>query len=205
MRNSRWDCKNDQCSTSKTKRCQRRSSWYASNVSDLRPELPQGRAAGNRLSGLGTQCGRPLRLGEGESPLRNDHMRAKLELPSPMAIGSPLLLGGGGLRGVAAAPAPLTATGAGAGGNDDAGAPRLLDLHELFGIHGLLTGNQKNLVPASVSSKLCVPAGEAGVANGRLRRARLSWRPLGEELLMQSRDYLMSGASPGVQVRVACY
>jgi hypothetical protein len=136
-----------------------------------------------------------LEAGDGESPLR---MVTAREVELRMPDGSPLLLGGGGLRG-GAVPAPLPpAAGAGAGGADAAAAPRLLDLHELFGIHGLLTGNQKNLVPESVSSKLYVPAGEAGVAMANLA-ARLGLETTGITLPIAIPDV---GASP-VQVRSA--
>jgi hypothetical protein len=136
-----------------------------------------------------------LEAGEGESPLR---MITAREIELRMADGSPLLLGGGGLRaGAGVSPASPTAE-AGAGGSDAEGAPRLLDLHELFGIHGLLTGNQRNLVPQSVSSKLYVPAGESGVAMANLA-ARLGLETTGITLPIAIPDV---GASP-VQVRSA--
>jgi hypothetical protein len=106
--------------------------------------------------------------GEGESPLR---MITAREIELRMPDSSSLLLGGGGLRPGASIVAAAASGGAGAGGDGGEGgtaAPRLLDLHELFGIHGLLTGNQRNLVPQSVSTKLYVPAGESGVAMANL-------------------------------------
>lgn len=136
-----------------------------------------------------------LKAGEGESPLRTVTAR---EVELRMANGSPLLLGGGGLRVGAGALAASPAAGAGAGGGDAAGAPRLLDLHEIFGIHGLLTGNQKNLVPESVLSKLYVPAGDAGIAMANLA-ARLGLETIGITLPIAIPDI---GVSP-VQVRSA--
>jgi hypothetical protein len=136
-----------------------------------------------------------LEAGEGgESPLR---MITAREVELRMADGSPLLLGGGGFRGGAAAAAPAAGTGGG-GGGDATAAPRLLDLHELFGIHGLLTGNQKNLVPESVSSKLYVPAGESGIAMANLA-ARLGLETTGIALPIALPDM---GTST-VQVRTA--
>jgi hypothetical protein len=136
-----------------------------------------------------------LEAGEGESPLR---MITAREVELRMADGAPLLLGGGGLRGVVGTPSAPPAGGGGAVGGDAAGGPRLLDLHELFGIHGLLTGNQKNLVPESVSSKLYVSAGEAGVAMANLA-ARLGLETIGITLPIAVPDM---GASP-VQVQSA--
>ena len=70
---------------------------------------------------------------------------------------------------VAARNAPATTAAAAAGGGgDDAGAPRLLDLKDLYGIKGLLTGNTRKLVPESVPTKLYVPAGEPGIAMANL-------------------------------------
>lgn len=134
-----------------------------------------------------------LDAGEGESPLR---MITAREIELRMADGSPLLLGGGGLRTGAGATAAAPAAGNGTGGGDAAGGPRLLDLHELFGIHGLLTGNQKNLIPESVSSKLYVPAGEPGIAMANLA-ARLGLETTGITLPIALPD---TGAST-VQVR----
>jgi hypothetical protein len=136
-----------------------------------------------------------LDAGEGESPLR---MITAREVELRMPDGSPLLLGGGGLRAGAGVPAAPLANEGGTGGGDAAGAPRLLDLHELFGIHGLLTGNQRNLVPQSVSSKLYVPAGESGVAMANLA-ARLGLETTGITLPIAIPDV---GASP-IQVRSA--
>jgi len=136
-----------------------------------------------------------LEADEGESPLR---MITAREVELRMADGAPLLLGGGGLRGGVGTPSAPPAGGGGAGGGDAAGGPRLLDLHELFGIHGLLTGNQKNLVPQSVSSKLYVPAGASGVAMANLA-ARLGLETIGITLPIAIPDV---GASP-VQVRSA--
>jgi Zinc carboxypeptidase len=116
--------------------------------------------------------------GEGESPLR---MITAREIELRMPDGFSLLLGGGGLRPGAVVVGAAPSGGAGAGGDGGEGGattPRLLDLHELFGIHGLLTGNQRNLVPQSVSAKLYVPAGESGVAMANLA-ARLGLETTG--------------------------
>jgi Zinc carboxypeptidase len=129
-----------------------------------------------------------LETGEGESPLKAITAR---EIELRMADGNLLLLAGGGVRAGAATQTPTPA-----GGGGDAGTPRLLDLHELFGIHGLLTGNQKNLVPESVSSKLYVPAGEPGIAMANLA-ARLGLETTGITLPIALPD---TGTSP-VQVR----
>ena len=132
--------------------------------------------------------------GEGESPLR---MITAREIELRMSDGFSLLLGGGGLRPGATAVAAAPSTGAGGdGGEGGAAAPRLLDLHELFGIRGLLTGNQRNLIPQSVSSKLYVPAGESGVAMANLA-ARLGLETTGITLPIAQPD---SGTST-VQVR----
>ncbi|MGH9596798.1 MAG: hypothetical protein ACRD3K_08390, partial [Edaphobacter sp.] len=134
-----------------------------------------------------------LEAGDGESPL---HAVTAREIELRMADGTPLLFVGGGLRGNAGA--QVAAPAGGAGGGDASATPRLLDLHELYGIHGLLTGNQKNLVPESVSSKLYVPAGERGIAMANLA-ARLGLETIGITLPIA---LPASGASP-VQVQSA--
>lgn len=60
---------------------------------------------------------------------------------------------------VQSAPAPA---------GDEAAGVHLLDLHELYGIHGLLHGSAKKMVPESVPTKLYVPAGAAGTAMANL-------------------------------------
>jgi hypothetical protein len=134
-----------------------------------------------------------LEVGEGESPL---HTITAREVELRMADGTPLLLGGGGMRGNVGPQG--TAPAAGAGGGDASTAPRLLDLHELYGIHGLLTGNQRNLVPESVSSKLYVPSGIPGIAMANLA-ARLGLETIGITLPIAQPA---SGTSP-VQVQSA--
>ena len=134
-----------------------------------------------------------LEAGEGESPLR---MVTAREVKLRMADGAPLLLGSGGIRG--AAVAPTVASTGGGGGGDAATGPRLLDLHELFGIHGLLTGNQRNLVPESVTSKLYVPAGDPGIAMANLA-ARLGLETIGITLPIA---LPVTGTSP-VQIQSA--
>src|SRR3984885_11654720 len=115
---------------------------------------------------------------EGESPLRAITAR---EVELRMATGPPLVLSGGGLRVGAGTQVATSPAETGARGGDATEPPRLLDLHELFGIHGLLTGNQKKLVPESVSSKLYVPAGEPGIAMANLA-ARLGLETTGVTL-----------------------
>lgn len=110
---------------------------------------------------------------QGESALRA--IRAH-EVELLMADGTSLLLPGGGAGAAAMTGAP--AAGAAQNGADAGAAPRLLDLHELYGIHGLLTGNQRKLVPESVAAKLYVPAGEAGVEMANLA-ARLGLETTG--------------------------
>ena len=137
-----------------------------------------------------------LDSGEGESPLRSITAR---EIEFRMSSGLPIILPGGGLRsGVGTQSMPSSAPEAGSRGEDASEAPRLLDLHELFGIHGLLTGNQKKLVPESVSSKLYVPAGEPGIAMANLA-ARLGLETTGITLPIALPDV---GAST-VQVRTS--
>lgn len=112
---------------------------------------------------------------EGESPLRTIHAR---EVELLMPDGTSLLFPAGG----AAAPNTAVVSVAGAGGQnaeDDAGnPPRLLDLHELYGINGLLSGSKKKLVPDSVSAKLYVPAGSPGIEMANLA-ARLGLETTG--------------------------
>ncbi|HEY4354225.1 MAG TPA: M14 family metallopeptidase [Acidobacteriaceae bacterium] len=103
-----------------------------------------------------------LEPGEGESPL---HEITAREVVLRMSDGSVVALAGSTAR-VAAPAAP--AAGAGGAGGGDEGAVRLLDLHQLYGIHGLLNGGQKKLIPESVASKLYVPAGDAGIAMANL-------------------------------------
>ena len=105
-----------------------------------------------------------LTSGEGEPPLRGVRAReVKLFLPD----GAPLLLSGGGpAPGNAVAQAQAPAAGGGEG--EGAGGPRLLDLHELYGIHGLLNGSQRKLVPETVAAKLYVPAGAIGIEMANL-------------------------------------
>jgi hypothetical protein len=131
-----------------------------------------------------------LVVDEGESPLRAITAR---EIKLLMPDGSPLLLGGGGIRGGVTAQAAAPPAG---GGGDAADGPRLLDLHELYGIHGLLTGNQKKLVPESVAAKLYVPAGEPGIAMANLA-ARLGLETTGITLPIA---LPATGASP-VQIQ----
>ena len=132
---------------------------------------------------------------EGESPLRAITAR---EVELRMATGLPLVLSGGGVRVGAGTQVATSPAETGARGGDTTEPPRLLDLHELFGIHGLLTGNQKKLVPESVSSKLYVPAGEPGIAMANLA-ARLGLETTGITLPIALPDV---GAS-AVQVRSA--
>jgi hypothetical protein len=93
---------------------------------------------------------------EGESPL---HGLAVRELQLRFGSAPPLTIAvAGGRAGgelAAAAPAP---------GGEGSGEAHLLDLHEIYGIHGLLSGTPKKLVPEAVASKFYVPAGEAGMA-----------------------------------------
>ncbi len=114
-----------------------------------------------------------LTTGEGEPPLRSVHAR---EVKLLMSNGTPLLLGGGG--GPVTSVVAAVPTAGGAEGEDAAGGPRLLDLHQLYGIHGLLTGSKKKLVPESVATKLYVPAGDAGIQMANLA-ARLGLETTG--------------------------
>ena len=105
---------------------------------------------------------------EGESPLHNLAIR---ELEIRFATTGPLTLA------VAGRPVPPASTPA-----SPAAAPgeeaRLLDLRDLYGIKGLLTGTPKKLVPESVAAKLYVPAGEPGTAMANLA-ARLGLETTG--------------------------
>ncbi|HEY9137785.1 MAG TPA: hypothetical protein VIM67_05890, partial [Terriglobus sp.] len=131
-----------------------------------------------------------LSAGEGEAPLRGISAREiKLLMP-----GSAPIVVAGSTPARAAAVAPAAADAAGSGG-DAAAGPRLLDLRELYGIHGLLTGNQKKLVPESVAAKLYVPAGDAGIAMANLA-ARMGLETTGITLPIALPEI---GASP-VQV-----
>ena len=95
---------------------------------------------------------------EGESPLRTIAAR---EIQLRFAAAPALTIG------LAARAAPVAAAAAPAGGGD-AGTPRLLDLKDIYGIKGLLSGTPKMMVPDSVPTKLYVPAGEAGIAMANL-------------------------------------
>jgi len=103
-----------------------------------------------------------LSAGEGEAPLRGISAR---EIKLLMSGSAPIVVAGSTPARAAAVPVAADAAG---GGGDAASGPRLLDLRELYGIHGLLTGNQKKLVPESVAAKLYVPAGDAGIAMANL-------------------------------------
>ncbi len=124
---------------------------------------------------------------EGEPPLRNVHARVvKLLFPD----GVPLLLAGGGNGAGAATTA--AATPAGGAEDEDANEPLLLDLHQLYGIHGLLKGSPKKLVPESVAAKLYVPEGEAGIQVANLA-ARMGLETIGITLPLA---FPATGASP---------
>jgi hypothetical protein len=163
---------------------------YQSGQAGIRRAVLQVSGSGDTAS-----IKKALDSDEGESPLR---MITAREIELRMADGSTLMLGGGGLRtGTATASAATApASGGGGEGGEGAGAPRLLDLHELFGIRGLLTGNQRNLVPQSVASKLYVPAGDSGIAMANLA-ARLGLETTGITLPIALPD---TGTST-VQVR----
>ena len=109
---------------------------------------------------------------EGESPLRNIAAR---EVQLRFANAAPLTLAIAAGR---AAPSPPSAAAPAGGGGDDAAEPRLLDLKDLYGIKGLLSGTPKKLVPESVATKLYVPAGEPGIAMANLA-ARLGLETTG--------------------------
>jgi hypothetical protein len=108
---------------------------------------------------------------EGETPLRGIAAR---ELQLRFASAAPLTLVIAGARTSAGAPAAAAAP-AGAG---PAAEARLLDLKDIYGIHGLLSGTPKMLVPESVPTRLYVPAGEPGVAMANLA-ARLGLETTG--------------------------
>ena len=112
---------------------------------------------------------------EGESPLRT--IRAR-EVELLMPDGTSLLLPGGGQAPGANAGTAAQAAGGGRDESDSTTPARLLDLHQLYGIHGLLNGNEKKLVPESVAAKLYVPAGAAGVEMANLA-ARLGLETTG--------------------------
>jgi hypothetical protein len=112
---------------------------------------------------------------EGESPLRTVHAR---EVEVIMSDGTSLLFPAGGAAAAGAAVLPA-AIGGGPNTGDDSGNPaRLLDLHEIYDINGLLSGSKKKLVPESVSAKLYVPAGLPGVEMANLA-ARLGLETTG--------------------------
>jgi hypothetical protein len=96
---------------------------------------------------------------EGESPLRAIAAR---ELQLRFASAAPLTLA------IAGRPAPAAVAAAASAAGADAADPRLLDLKDLYGIKGLLSGTPKKLVPESVPTKLYVPAGEPGIAMANL-------------------------------------
>jgi hypothetical protein len=126
----------------------------------------------------GTATGAAIRAAlvpaEGDSPLRGIGAR---ELQLRLANAAPLTLAIAAGR-AAAAPAAAAPVTGGAGGGEDAAAPRLLDLKDLYGIKGLLNGTPKMLVPDAVPTKLYVPAGEPGVAMANLA-ARLGLETTG--------------------------
>lgn len=127
--------------------------------------------------------------GEGEPPLRAVHAReVKLIMPD----GTSLLLSGGGAGPGAGAPTPPASAGAVEAESGSEAPPRLLDLHELYGIHGLLNGSEKKLVPDSVTAKLYVPAGEPGIQMANLA-ARLGLETTGITFPIALPD---TGASP---------
>ncbi len=98
---------------------------------------------------------------EGDSPL---HGIAARELQLRFANAGPLTIS-------IAAPKISSASASSASSADSGGddkEPRLLDLHTLYGIKGLLSGTPKKLLPDSVAAKLYVPAGAPGVAMANL-------------------------------------
>ena len=119
-----------------------------------------------QVSGAATPAAVPA---VGESPLRTI---AAPELQLRFASAGALTLP---LAGARNAPIPQAAP---AGAATDDPEPRLLDLKDLYGIKGLLSGTPKRLVPESVAAKLYVPAGEAGVAMANLA-ARLGLETTG--------------------------
>jgi len=107
---------------------------------------------------------------EGESPLRAIAAR---ELQLRFATAAPLTIG------LAARTAPVADVAAAAPtGGGEAVTPRLLDLKDIYGIKGLLSGTPKMMVPDSVPTKIYVPAGEAGIAMANLA-ARLGLETTG--------------------------
>jgi hypothetical protein len=94
---------------------------------------------------------------EGESPLHGILAR---EIQLRFASAGPLTITINGP--VPAAMAPSSSASA------EPAEPRMLDLKDLYGIKGLLSGTPKKLVPDSVPTKLYVPAGEPGIAMANL-------------------------------------
>jgi hypothetical protein len=129
-----------------------------------------------------------LTSAEGEPPLRNVHAR---EVKLLLTDGAPLPLGGGGNGTGVIATAASSAPAAGAE-DEEASEPVLLDLHQLYGIHGLLKGSPKKLVPDTVTAKLYVPAGEAGMEMANLA-ARMGLETTGITLPIA---FPVTGASP---------
>jgi hypothetical protein len=107
---------------------------------------------------------------EGESPL---HVISARELQLRFDNAGPLTIAVAMSRNM-----PTMASAAPGAGGGEAGEPRLLDLKDLYGIKGLLTGTPKTLVPEAVTSKLYVPAGEPGMAMANLA-ARLGLETTG--------------------------
>lgn len=101
----------------------------------------------------------------GSSPLRDVMAR---DVVMRMADGEVVEVAGTGVRATAGTQSTPISEGANSAGGGEEGAVRLLDLHQIYGIHGLLSGSPKKLVPESVSSKLYVPAGDSGVAMANL-------------------------------------
>ncbi len=85
-----------------------------------------------------------------------------LELRKADATPLTITVGGGG-KSITVASSP-----AGDGSDADDTADKILDLRGIYGIHGLLSGTPKKLVPENFASKLYVPAGEPGVAMANL-------------------------------------
>jgi hypothetical protein len=106
---------------------------------------------------------------EGESPLRGVLAR---ELQLRFVAAAPVTIAIAGTRNTPTAAAPADSGGA------EPGEARLLDLKDLYGIKGLLTGTPKKLVPAGVPTKLYIPAGEPGIAMANLA-ARLGLETTG--------------------------
>jgi Zinc carboxypeptidase len=139
-----------------------------------RSDQPGIRRAILQISGSApiAEIQRALSPEEGELPLHSIHAR---EVELLMPDGAFLLLPAGGVGATApqAAP-PIPPADQGEGGEP----PRLLDLHGLYGIHGLLSGSPKKLVPESVAAKLYVPAGDSGIQMANLA-ARLGLETTG--------------------------